>query len=137
MSDQSQDAPKIFVDDDWKAEAQREKERLAEQTQQPEEMPDASFSELVNILVMQTMAGFGALAGPGGQRIPPNMEVAKHFIDMLQVLDDKTKGNLNEEEQKLMDQVLYELRMQYVQMTTGGSPGGAPGGADLERPGGL
>jgi hypothetical protein len=92
--------------------------------------PDASFAELLNMLVMQAMAGFGAMATPDGQRIPPNMGIAKHFVDMLQVLSDKTQGNLTEEEQKILDQVLYELRMRYVEMATAAAGGGqAPGGA--------
>lgn len=122
---------KIFVDDDWKAQAQAEREKLAEEQQSAasQQLPDASFAELLNMLVMQAMAGFGAMATPDGQRIPPNMGIAKHFVDMLQVLSDKTKGNLTDEEQQVLDQVLYELRMRYVEMTTGGAavPGGEAG----------
>lgn len=115
------DEKKIFVDDDWKAQARAEKEKLSEQaSKRPEGMPAASFVELINLLVMQAMAGMGMLAGAGGQPIPPNLELAKHYIDMLQVLEDKTKNNLNAEEKKLMDQVLYEMRMTFVQRTGGG-----------------
>lgn len=112
---------KIFVDDDWKAQAQREKEQLSSQTSKSREaMPPAAFVELVNMIVMNAMAGLGMMAGPGGKPIPPNLEVAKHFVDMLQVLEDKTKGNLNPEEKKLLDQVLYEMRMYYVQAAGAG-----------------
>src|SRR5690606_3182825 len=58
---------KIIVDDDWKAQARAEKERLAgeaEQQPQPGEMPEPSFVELINLVVMQAMAGLGLLAGP-------------------------------------------------------------------------
>jgi hypothetical protein len=123
---------KIIIDDDWKAQAQAEREKLAEEQKAAAEqpLPDASFAELLNMLVMQAMAGFGAMATPDGQRIPPNMGIAKHFVDMLQVLSDKTQGNLTEEEQKILDQVLYELRMRYVEMATAAAGGGqAPGGA--------
>ena len=120
------DEKKLIVDDDWKAEARREKERAAAETAQREVLPAPSFSELVNIVVMQAMAGMGLLAGPGGQHMPPNLEVAKHFVDMLQVLEDKTKGNLTPEEKKLLDQVLYEMRVTFVQLAGGG--GAAPGG---------
>ena len=126
---------KIIVDDDWKSEAKREKERLAEQqTARRESLPQASFAELVNLIVMQALAGLGLLAGPGGERIPPNIEVAKHFIDMLQVLEDKTKNNLTPEEKRLLDQVLYETRMSFVQAAgAGGGPTpGVPAG-----PGGV
>jgi hypothetical protein len=111
---------KIIVDDDWKAEARKEKERLAQENVEPGPLPAASFAELVNLLVMQAMAGMGLLPGPGGERFAPNLEVAKHFIDMLQVLDDKTKSNLTPEEKGLLDQVLYEMRMSFVQVAGGG-----------------
>ncbi len=116
---------KIIVDTDWKAEAKRDKERLAEEAHQPEAAPPASFSELVNLIVMQAMAGLGLLAGPGGERIPPSLEMAKHFIDLLQVLEDKTKGNLTADEKALLDQVLYEMRMTFVQLAGGGPAGPA------------
>lgn len=111
---------KIIVDDDWKEEARREKEQLSADTTQQAPAPSASFIELLNLLVMQAMAGLGLVQGPGGEAIPPNIEAAKHFIDMLQVLEDKTKGNLSDDESKVLDQVLYEMRMRYVQVSTGG-----------------
>jgi hypothetical protein len=123
------DAPKkIIVDDDWKEQARREKERLAEEAETAaarEGFPPADFVELLNLIVMQAMVGFGMVAGAGGQRIPPNLEVAKHFIDLLGVLDAKTKNNLTPEEARLLDQVLYEMRMRYVEAASGG--GMAPG----------
>ncbi|RMF85375.1 MAG: DUF1844 domain-containing protein [Planctomycetota bacterium] len=124
----AEEEKKIIVDDDWKAEAAREKERLEQETSAEGESlkGDPAFIELVNLIVMQAMAGLGMLAGPDGQRIPPNIEVAKHFIDMLQMLEDKTKGNLSEDEHKLLDQVMYEMRMRYVQAASGGGAGGAP-----------
>lgn len=123
MADES--GKKLFVDDDWKAEAEREKERLAQQSaQRPDKMPAASFAELVNLLAMQALAGLGLLTGPNGERVPPQLEIAKHFIDLVQALEDKTRGNLTPDEKKLLDQVLYELRMHYVQAASGGA---APG----------
>lgn len=110
----------LHIDDDWKAQARKEKEQLSESARPPQEaMPDASFAGLIDLLAMQAMAGLGLMVGPGGERIPPQPEVAKHFIDMLQVLEDKTKNNLSEPEKKLLDSVLYEIRMRYVQMAGG------------------
>ncbi|MFN0136491.1 MAG: DUF1844 domain-containing protein [Phycisphaerae bacterium] len=124
------DDKKIFVDDDWKAEARREKERLAEAEQKraapADGVPSASFVELLNLLTMQALGGLGLLQMPGGERVPPNLEVAKHFIDILQVLEDKTKGNLNAEEKKFLDTTLYELRVQFVQRAGGGGMGSGP-----------
>ncbi len=110
---------KIIVDDDWKAEAQREKERLTQQTAAPAgPAPDASFAELINVIAVQALASLGALGGPGGERLPPNLEAAKHFVDMLQVLEDKTRNNLTPEEKRLLDSVIYEMRMRYVQFAS-------------------
>ena len=120
------DEKKIIVDDDWKEQAKRDKERLARETAEPEPLPPPSFAELVNIVVMQAMAGLGLLPSADGRRFPPNLEVAKHFIDLLQVLEDKTRNNLTPEEKSLLDQVLYETRMTFVQVAGGGArpPGG-------------
>jgi hypothetical protein len=111
----------IHVDDDWKAQAQREKERLAQEIKDQPEPPlqEASFLGVLNMLAMQAMVGLGGFAGPGGQRIPPNPELAKHFIDLIEVLDQKTKGNLSPDEKKAIDTTLYNLRMAYVEMVSG------------------
>lgn len=111
------DSNKLHIDDDWKAQAAKEKERLAETTQERPETgpPEASFSALVQLLAMQAMVGLGGYRGPGGQVIPPNIEVAKHHIDLLDVLDRISRGNLTPEEKKLLDTTLHQLRMAYVE----------------------
>ena len=126
MADESK---KIIVDDDWKAEAQREKERLAQEQAKKESARPAAeggFVELLSLIAMQALVGLGGMATPTGEPIPPNLGAAKHFIDLLQVLEEKTRGNLTKDEQTMMDQTLYELRMRYVQMATAGGAG--PGG---------
>ena len=124
---------KLHIDSDWKTEAAREKERLAEQETTDAASGAASgapestgFLELVNLLAMQAAISLGGYQGPGGERIPPNLAAAKHQIDLMAVLDEKTKGNLAEEEKRALDGVLYELRLQYVQLA-GGGEGSAPG----------
>ncbi|MEK6676982.1 MAG: DUF1844 domain-containing protein [Planctomycetota bacterium] len=120
MSEQEH-AGKIHIDSDWKTEAAKEKERLAQEEtvrpSGPRGPVQASFLELVDLLVMQVAVALGGYAGPGGERIPPNLAAAQHFIDILTVLEQKTKGNLTDEEKRAMDTVLYELRMQFVEMT--------------------
>src|SRR3972149_4659166 len=109
----------LHIDSDWKTEAAQEKERLAgqERTSRPTAgaEPAANFIELINLMAMQAAIGLGGYQGPGGERIPPNPIVAKHHIDLLEVLEKKTAGNLTEEEKRVLDGVLYELRLQYVQ----------------------
>ena len=123
----------LYIDSDWKEEAAKEKERLAEQEQkekkeEKESGPPgaATFPELVNLLAMQAVISLGGFQGPGGERIPPNPAAAKHHIDLIEMLEKKTEGNVSEEESRMLTSVLYELRMQYVQSTTG-QPPPAPG----------
>lgn len=125
----------LHIDDDWKTEAAQEKERLAERESATAAeggtgpAPKAGFMDLLNLLAMQAAVGLGGMQGPGGERIPPNPALASHYIDLLDVLGEATKGNLTPEEKKTLDAVTYELRMQYVQLAaTGGAPpeGGVP-----------
>jgi hypothetical protein len=119
----------LHIDSDWKEEAAREKERLSEQERTdagadtgkaPAETGPVAFSELINVLAMQAAIALGGYQGPGGERIPPNLAAAKHHIDLLAILEEKTKGNLADDEKRALDGVLYELRMQYVQSAGGG-----------------
>ena len=58
----------------------------------------------------------GDIEDPGSGQKQVDLELAKHNIDLLEVLEEKTQGNLSENEKKLLDSVLYELRMRYVQL---------------------
>ena len=83
-----------------------------------EELPGepSGFETLVSYLSTTTMFQLGLLAGPGGERIPPDMANAHRTIDLLEVLQDKTRGNLSSQESRLLDDVLYELRMTFVEL---------------------
>lgn len=117
----------LHIDSDWKAEAAREKERLAAEEKSAPKGADApeeaTFAELVNLLAMQAIIALGGYQGPGGERVPGNPIAAKHHIDLLEVLEKKTAGNLTDEEKRALDGVLYELRMQYVSTVSGPSAG--------------
>jgi hypothetical protein len=80
---------------------------------EPRQAPPASFSTLVNSLLTQVLIYLGDVTLRGTEPMI-NLDTAKHLIDTLGVLDEKTKGNLTSEEQKLMDRALYETRMRYV-----------------------
>lgn len=132
MSSMADDTRKIIVDDDWKAQAQREKERLATEAAERAKPPAAGavnpgFVEILNLLMMQALAALGMLQTPDGRRMEVNPEVAKLFIDLIQVLDEKTKGNLTGEEKKILDEALYSLRMRYVGVVNAAAGGPPPG----------
>ncbi len=76
----------------------------------------SGFETLVSYLSTTTMFQVGLLAGPGGERIPPDMTNAQRTIDLLAVLQEKTRGNLNADEARLLDDVLYELRMTFLEL---------------------
>ena len=120
------DAPKIIIDDDWKSSAQAEKQRLvdaekqkAEQaaTQGPGGLPEViGFKELLSLFATQALMYMGAIPDQSG-RAMVSLEVAKLNIDLLAVVQEKTKGNLTAEEQEMIDGTLKELRMQFVEVS--------------------
>jgi len=76
----------------------------------------SGFETLVSYLSTTTMFQLGLIPGPGGERIPPDMANAQRTIDLLEVLQEKTSGNLTPNESRLLDDVLYELRMTFVEL---------------------
>lgn len=91
-----------------------QKSRSTAQTKPPP-LPPASFTLLVTTLATQAMAAMGLMPASEDEAAPPvNLDFAKHFIDMLSVLEDKTKGNLVDEEQNFLQDTLHQLRMAFV-----------------------
>jgi hypothetical protein len=74
------------------------------------------FLDLVQSLQMGAMAGLGMLPGPDGKRPPVDLPAAKDAIDLLGILQEKTKGNLTKEEEEVLQEGLYHLRMGYMAM---------------------
>ena len=75
---------------------------------------DPGFSTLVSYLYTTAMFQLGLMQGPGGERIPPDLVNARRTVDMLEVVQEKTRGNLTPSESKLLDEVLYDLRVTFV-----------------------
>ncbi len=119
---------KIIVDEDWKAEAQREKEILAAQEEEAEKkktqeekqargpLPQGNFAALISMLMTQALFALGLLQVKGQGKKGPDLEMAKYNIDMLETLEEKTKGNLTKEEETVLANTLNELRMGYVKV---------------------
>ena len=79
-------------------------------------LPPASFEFLVLSLRAQTEMQLGLFHfGEESERPEPDFDMARHSIDMMNVLFDKTKGNLNLDEQRLIENSLTELRFRYIQ----------------------
>lgn len=127
MAKEKNEEKKIIVDEDWKAEAQKEKEVLAAQEEQDKEekhakrergpLPTGNFAALVSMLTTQAFFAMGAFKVEGQEDREPDLELARYNIDMLETLQEKTKGNLSDEESGVLERTLHELRMAFVQMS--------------------
>jgi len=143
MADDAKGEKKLHVDDGWKEQVRADKEQLdakaepavtpgAQGADRPEAaggagadaqagaedrqpLPPAGFETLVRTLATQAMLFLSPQHDPETGKTLQNLELAKHSIDLLGVLEDKTKGNLTEAEKGLLDSVLYQTRMAYVQ----------------------
>ena len=122
----------IIIDEDWKSQVQAEKEAVARaesgkadsgttETSGTDEqslpsLPPPSFAELVTMLATQASVSLQQAADPAEQQRKEHLSFAKHFIDLLAVVETKTAGNLTADEAKMLDNLLHELRMAYVQL---------------------
>ncbi len=118
---------KIIIDEDWKSQVEREREQAREQKEQRAEtggapgtpqMPEASMTFLISTLSAQVLASLGQFPDPAIGKPVIRLELAKLNIDSLAVLQEKTQGNLTEEEAQLLEQTLHELRMLYIAIET-------------------
>jgi hypothetical protein len=132
------------IDESWKEQVEKEKHTppvekpqtvraqnsAAPQPQEPapdgskpsEEPADPAFAQFVSSLAMQAMMGLGEMPNPVTRLAQEDLGQAKAMIDMLGMLQKKTRGNLNSEEAAFIDGVLYELRMKYVSKAGGAAP---------------
>ena len=127
------------VDESWKEQAEREKHVVAgsgptgaaptaapsqpaAETAGSDESPQARFDLFVSGLAVEAFVALGEMPHPRTKRQTINLPQAKYLIDLLGVLDEKTKGNLSVEEERLLKETLYQLRMQYLAKSGGVAP---------------
>ncbi len=82
-------------------------------------MPEVTFSAFVMSLNTSILFHLGELADPETGQVVKNIELARHAIDTLVVLEQKTKGNLTEEEAELLKNILYDVKMRFVRAMKG------------------
>jgi hypothetical protein len=80
-------------------------------------MPQVTFSTFILSLASTALVQLGEVPNPESERIEQNLALGKHTIDVLDMLRSKTLSGLDHEEQRLLDGILYELRMKYVLKT--------------------
>ena len=121
---------KLIIDEDWKEEARKEKEVLISQEQQDSEkkaeaqssdrsapLPPADLPGLISMLATQSFFALGVVKTKEDEEPRKDLEMAKFNIDMLGVVEEKTKGNLTDQEAGILSDTLQQLRMVYVQVS--------------------
>jgi len=126
MTDKN-DEKKIIIDEDWKSKVEREREQ---DRHKPEEKPAAApdqemqqagmtlFDYLVSTLAAQTMMALGLVAEEGQTQVMVDLGAARHMIDSLMMLREKTKGNLTTDEEANLSEAISELQRVFAVRAT-------------------
>lgn len=120
----SEEEPRIIIDEGWKARVEREREEALQQAKEgsatsgaaeTDKEEDATlFEHLLSGLVTQVMMALGLMAVEGQNQAQVDIGLAKHLIDTLVMLREKTKGNLNPLEERSLVASIAELQRAYV-----------------------
>jgi hypothetical protein len=89
---------------------------------QPHPALEINFATFLLSLSTQALAHLGEIPDPVNHNVQIDLGAAKQLIDIMGILKDKTKGNLDQGESALLDGVLYDLRLKYVERARGSSP---------------
>ena len=126
MQEEGKGPVKKKIDEAWKETVAREKK--VREAKEPEEEAEKAgvapsmemdFSLFISGLGMQALMGLGEITNPLTKKKEVNLDQAKQTIDILSMLKGKTEGNLTDEESKILDNLLYELRMKYIDKVKG------------------
>ena len=120
------------IDESWKEKVAQEQqpsaqENIANKTQDSQEdvkkedetfeMPPVDFNLFISSLGMQALMALGEIENPSSGKKDKQLPQAKYLIDTLEMLQLKTKGNLDTQEANAIEQMLYELRMKYIALS--------------------
>lgn len=147
MADQEQQTPELEIksDNDWKTRVKAENAKLDEELKSkssnaeasvessesgaagssadeppsidPSRFPPPEFATMVSMFSTQAMVALGLIPSPIDGKADQQLPLAKHFIDLLGVLEEKTQGNLADNEKALLENSLHELRMAYLELS--------------------
>ena len=118
---------KIIVNEDWKTQVKRK--RAEAETSEPAApggdkpppdvpLPPPSLTYLATTLYFQAMTALGLMPNPATGKAEKELPLAKHFIDLLEIVQQKTEGNRTPEETDDLELMLHQLRMAYVQISS-------------------
>ena len=118
------------VDEEWKAQVERDKELLAKETvgakpkeqappkeQERPPLPEASFPLLISEYATRAYLALGSIPNPAAPKAGQDLDQARYCIGMLEVIQERTKGNVTDEESQALEDLLFQVRMQYVNAT--------------------
>lgn len=116
------DMPPKKVDESWKEQVEQEKQRPpAEQPAAPQdlgktvqEVPEARFDVFLSGLAMEALVALGDMPHPATRKQATNLPHARYLVDLLGILEEKTRGNVSVEEERFLKDTLYQLRMRYL-----------------------
>jgi hypothetical protein len=91
-------------------------DKVKEEPMLNDSLPTIDFATLIMSFASASMICMGMVADPATGKIQKDLFIAKQNIDVISLLKEKTTGNLTQDEEKLIDQILYELRMHYVEI---------------------
>lgn len=119
----SEDSDKQHSEDNIESQKKQEQadqateasESSRQASKEPPPLPEINFSTFIISLSSSAMFHFGEIPDPATNKKQRNLPLAKQTIDILGIIQEKTRGNLTEEENKLLDNLLYDLRMRYVE----------------------
>ena len=125
MGDEKKEERKSYTFSDKRGlnkEGAQDTQELKKDAFQPEEAPamrgaapEIDFTTLIMSFASASMISLGMVPDPAMGKTQKNLVIAQQNIDIITLLKEKTRGNLTQEEDRLIDQVLYELRMYYIE----------------------
>lgn len=102
------------IDESWKEAVDKEKSEAKTEGKEEFAPPEPDFSFFLTTLALQAAIFLGEISNPVNNQKEENLMQAKFIIDSLSMLKEKTTGNLSSEEDSMLDNVLYDLRMKYI-----------------------
>jgi hypothetical protein len=128
MLKMSTDSPEVQAgsDEAWKEHVRAENAELDRQTASggnapdsgaPRQIPPADFPGLVEMFTPQALVALGMIPHPASGKAEHQLPLARHFIDLLGIIETKTAGNLSSEETSLLGGTLHYLRMSYIEIS--------------------
>ncbi len=120
MTEENKETKQEETEETKQDEAQEVKQE--DTPEQKIELPPVNFTNFVNDLAGAAFGYLGSFRNPETGAPIVSLEIAKHHIDTIEMLQEKTKGNLTAPEKNFLDNILYNLRMSYVRMSSAPPP---------------